>query len=85
MIEAGTAVVQRDGREIATRGAAEGFGEIALLHDVAWTATVRAATDLTLRSIDRTHFLMTVNGYASTAAAASRVADDHLARDEQAR
>ena len=85
VIEAGTAVVQRDGREIATRGAAEGFGEIALLHDVARTATVRAATDLTLRSIDRPHFLMIVNGYASSAAAASRVADDHLARDERTR
>ena len=71
VIEAGTAVVQQDGREIAMLGPADGFGEIALLHDVARTATVRAATDLTVRSIDRPHFLMTVNGYASSATVAS--------------
>ena len=52
----------------ATWRAGDGFGEIALLHDVERTATVRARTDLELlRDQPRPDFLIAVGGYASAA------------------
>jgi len=81
-IEHGDAVVMRDGRRSRALGPGDCFGEIALLRDVPRTATVIARTDLQLRSIDREHFLNTVNGYASSASSASTLVSDRLADDD---
>lgn len=52
----GTAEVVRDGEVVATLGAGDHFGELALLVDHPRNATVTATTDLTLQVIDRRGF-----------------------------
>ena len=47
MIEAGTATVSVGGAEVRTLGPGDHFGEVALVADVARTATVTAVSDLT--------------------------------------
>jgi CRP-like cAMP-binding protein len=47
VIASGTATVTRHGEKVATFGAGDHFGEIALIDDGARTATVTAETDLT--------------------------------------
>ncbi|MGI9053435.1 MAG: MFS transporter [Ilumatobacteraceae bacterium] len=81
VIERGEARVQRKNAIVRVIGAGDCFGEIALLRDVARTATVLAVTDLELRTIDRDHFLAIVNGYAASATAASTLVTDRLASD----
>jgi CRP-like cAMP-binding protein len=56
-----------DGRLLATLGAGEGFGEIALLRRSARTASVAARTDVRLRSLDADCFLTVVLGYTPSA------------------
>ena len=56
VIMSGSATISRDGRELATIGAGDYFGEIALLDDVVRTATVTAAEDSTLEVLDRRSF-----------------------------
>jgi MFS family permease len=62
--------VEIEGRRF---GAGEGFGEIALLRDVPRTATVTAATPVTLLSLDREEFLAAVTGHEPAHAAAENV------------
>jgi MFS family permease len=78
LIQSGEVEVIEDGffRKCETRG--ESFGEIALLHDVARTATVRATIPTTLLALDREHFLRAVNGHHRSHEAAASVADEHL-------
>jgi MFS family permease len=86
VIESGEAEVIGDGRRLATLGAGEGFGEIALLHDTLRTTTVRARTALHLYTLDRHHFLSTVTGCKSSLREAETVVHDRLgAFDPRAR
>ena len=50
------------GNRVATFGFGESFGEIALLHGIQRTATVRACTDLDLLELDRSAFIWAVTG-----------------------
>ena len=56
VIVSGTATVQRDGLDIATLGAGDYFGEIALIAHGRRTATVIAATDLVVDAFSRAEF-----------------------------
>jgi MFS family permease len=64
IIEQGNAAVAIGGAVVNTIGPGASFGEIALLRDVPRTATISADTDLTMRAIDRRHFLPAVTGHA---------------------
>lgn len=75
----GTVEVERDGRVMRTLGRGEGFGEIALLHDVARTATVTATTPAELVEIDRDAFLVAVTGHSPTRQRAEHAASRLLA------
>jgi hypothetical protein len=71
VVEEGVAEVVGDGRAVAELGPGDLFGEIALLHRVPRTATVRARTDLLLQALTSERFLPVVTGYRSSAAAAA--------------
>jgi len=61
-----------------TFGSGSGFGEIALLRDVPRTATVRAASDASLWSLERDSFLRALLGNVRAQTAATAVADARL-------
>jgi MFS family permease len=77
VIEQGTVDIVEYGR---TQGPDEGFGEIALLKDIPRTATVRAATHVRLRALDRKAFLGAVTADGDASAMAGSVVEEHLAR-----
>jgi predicted MFS family arabinose efflux permease len=73
LIEQGTAIVLAQGSPLASIGAGDSLGEVALLRNVPRTATIRASTDLTLRAIDRRHFIPAVTGHAAASEQAELV------------
>jgi CRP-like cAMP-binding protein len=60
-----------------------GFGEIALLHAVARTATITARTDVRLLVVDRDDFLAAVTGSVNGHAIAAETSAAHLDRDRR--
>jgi MFS family permease len=62
IVERGEADVSRAGVVVGEVTAGGSFGEIALIRDIPRTATVTARTDLTVRAIERRHFLPAVTG-----------------------
>jgi hypothetical protein len=81
VVESGGVDVVESGRRL---GPGEGFGEIALLRDIARTATIRASSDLRLWAVDRGPFLAALGGSADARRAASGVIDEHLTRGRSA-
>jgi Cyclic nucleotide-binding domain len=75
----GTATVTQAGTAIAALGRGDGFGEIALLRDVPRTATVTAATELHLYSLEKTDFLAAVTGHVRAHELAQEVTAVRLA------
>ena len=79
MIEDGTVEVAEYGRRL---GPGASFGEIALLHDVPRTASVRAVSDVRMRILDRRSFLAAMSSHEVAHSRAHAVAAEHLARPE---
>jgi CRP-like cAMP-binding protein len=67
-----------DRQVAATRSRGEGFGEIALIYDVARTATVTTRRPTQLYSLDSEAFLLAVTGHASAQRAAHDLATARL-------
>lgn len=78
LVRAGELRVEVDGEPVRTLGVGDGFGEIALLHDVPRTATVVAAGDALLYALDREPFLDVVAGSASSRRAADELVEVRL-------
>ena len=72
----GSVEVLRDEVYVNTLTRGEGFGEIALVHEVPRTATVRAISDSKLIAIEREPFLVALTGHAPTSERVGRVADE---------
>jgi MFS family permease len=82
VVVSGTVRVTRDGREVATLGPGQGFGEIALLRDVPRTATVRTVGDVQVVALAREPFLLAVTGSDVSFRTVSTVLDELLDHDD---
>ena len=71
--------VSVDGRALRTLQRGDSFGEIALLHSVPRTATVRAATQARLYALARAPFLAAVAAHPLAAEEAERAVGERLA------
>ncbi len=80
VIESGEVDVVGDGHVVATLGAGEGFGEIALLRRSRRTAAVVARSDVRLRALDSDRFLPIVAGFTPSAREAAIGVDRLLDR-----
>ncbi|HEX3511023.1 MAG TPA: cyclic nucleotide-binding domain-containing protein [Solirubrobacteraceae bacterium] len=74
----GSVRVTKGDRELGRLGVGEGFGEIALLHAVTRTATVRAAQETTVLGIARDPFLTAMHAHPASRADAERIAAELL-------
>jgi CRP-like cAMP-binding protein len=82
LIERGEVIVSVAGREIARLGPGDLVGEIALLRSVPRTATVVAASQLRVLSMDRCEFLVAATGAADARSAADVLVADRLAQHQ---
>ena len=79
VVEEGTVVVERDGKQIEL-GAGQFFGELALLTDTKRTARVRAKTDSRLLAIGRDEFRALLESEPGLALSMLEVLAQRLAR-----
>jgi len=78
LVADGTLAVTRDGREVATVGRGQGFGEIALIADSPRTASVTASNDVLLYGLSKEQFVLVLTGHATAHEAAKLTAASHL-------
>ncbi|HEX4753841.1 MAG TPA: MFS transporter [Solirubrobacterales bacterium] len=76
LIEAGQVEVFENGEFRRNEGPGESFGEIALLHDVPRTATVRTTEPTRLLGLEREQFLVAVTGHQRSTQVAHGVVSD---------
>lgn len=79
IVSDGELLIDAGGRH-ATARQGDYFGEIALLHDVPRTATVKAAVDSTLYALRRADFLSAVTGHSAARAAGDAIAETRLSQ-----
>jgi Cyclic nucleotide-binding domain len=84
IVEDGEVEVTVVGRQVATLGTRDYFGEIALLRDVPRTATVTATTPATLLELERADFLEEVVGHPVIRKAAKPTIEERMLEDEAA-
>jgi Major Facilitator Superfamily/Cyclic nucleotide-binding domain len=84
VIEQGQVEVFENGEFRRNEGPGESFGEIALLHDVPRTATVRTTADTRLLALEREQFLFAVTGHRRSRQIAHTVVDDRWESQELA-
>jgi hypothetical protein len=82
VIADGELEVVRGGRSLAVLGRCDGFGEIALLHDVPRTATVTARTPARLYGLARGPFLAAVAAHPRAGEEAERLVGERLAAQQ---
>ena len=82
LIEHGGVEVFENGEFRRNEGPGESFGEIALLHDVPRTATVRTTAPTNLLVLERDQFLLAVTGHRRSRQLARTLADDRWASQE---
>jgi MFS family permease len=78
LVSAGEVEILVDSGPPRAEGPGSYFGEIALLRDVARTATVSARTDVELYALERDDFLAAVTGHSGSAEAADAVIGSRL-------
>jgi hypothetical protein len=78
IVDSGSVEIDLGARTVHS-GPGDFFGEIALLHDVPRTATVRAGSDTKLFALEREDFLAAVTGHARAHTEADAVASARLA------
>lgn len=81
VIASGTFDAVVDGVPVRSMGTGDGFGEIALLHDVPRTATVTAVEPGRVWEVPRSDFLAAVTGSEDFAAGAHSIAEVRLGSD----
>jgi len=79
LIESGQVEVFENGDFRRNEGPGESFGEIALLHDVPRTATVRTTEPTRLLALEREQFLTAVTGHRRSSQLAGGIVDDRWA------
>jgi MFS family permease len=82
VIESGKVEVFENGEFRRHEGPGESFGEIALLHDVPRTATVRTTEPTRLLALEREQFLTAVTGHRRSHQLAGDIVDDRWASRE---
>ena len=80
-VASGVALVLQHGTVVGTVSSGDGVGEIALLRNVARTASVRAETTVHAIAIAKEDFLIAVTGHPATAAAADTIISSHGVTD----
>jgi hypothetical protein len=83
LIAEGQVQVTRRGRDLATLGPGDGFGEIALLRDVPRTATVTTLEPTRLLALDRDDFLTAITGTSGAVSAADAMVDERRRTHEE--
>ena len=78
VIADGVVTIERAGALVTVRRAGEGFGEIALVRDTPRTATARATTTVSARTIDREAFLAALGYDPRARMTAEAVADSRM-------
>ncbi len=71
--------VIRDGVCVSSLDRGDGFGEIALLHDVVRTATVRSVSSARVYALDKVPFLEGLTGHPVAHTATQKIAAERLA------
>lgn len=79
LIESGAVEVFENGDFRRNEGPGESFGEIALLHDVPRTATVRTTEPTRLLALEREQFLAAVTGHRRSSQLAGGIVEDRWA------